>query len=280
MQPQYVLISGSAAPDCHREKLDRANQFVAAVTKEIIRTGNGVTVLAGREPVSDAAGPTIFDWTVLRAVAQVLDDSDENANRVLAHVITAADSFTKRFSSENAHLIQRLQMKGAIDVQHIDENRYYGGSYRNKQAALSDALIAVGGGKGTYNIGDRMLADGKPVMPMDLSIGARSNDGEGALLLLSEMKTDQRTFLPCGHAVVNRQLYALSLEQPTWSVQRIAYTVANILAAELKVIASDNDNPPGGIRRLFNKAASKTPAVAQTTNHATRVIETIAKLFE
>ena len=279
MQPQYILISGSATPDCPREKLERAHQFVTAVTKEIVRTGSGVTVLVGREPVSDAAGPTIFDWTVLRAVAQVLDDSDENANRVLAHVITAADSFTKRFSPENAQLIQRLQMKGAIDVQHIDKNRYYGGSYRNKQAALSDALIAVGGGKGTYNIGDRMLADGKPVMPMDLSVGARSNDGDGALQLLSEMKTDQRTFLPRSHTVVNLQLYALSLEQPVASIRRIATAVAKILAIELEVSDRDNDKNDSSKGGFLQRVMRRTPKAAQTAYYSARAAEVLSGLL-
>ena len=278
MLPKYVLIAGSAAPDCHSEKLERARQFVAAVTEEIIRTGNGVAVLAGREPASDDTSPTIFDWTVLRAVEQFLNDRDGNAGRVLARVITGADSITKRFSPENAQLIQRLQAKGAIDVCHIEEKLYSGGSYRERQADLSDALIAIGGGRGTYIIGDQMLADGKPVMPMDIAIGSRSNDGGGALDLLSEMKTDQRAFLPCGHEVVNRRLYALSLEQPAWSVRRVARTVAKILAAELEVIV--NANPPGGMRKFLNKMVGKTPAAAQSAYHATRTAETFAQLFE
>lgn len=280
MLPKYVLIAGSAASDCHSEKLERANQFVAAVTEEIIRTGNGVTVLAGMEPASDDTSPTIFDWTVLRAVEQILNDSDGNAGRVLARVITGADSITKRFSPENAQLIQRLQAKGAIDVRHIAENLYSGGSYREWQAEISDALVAIGGGKGTYIIGDQMLADSKPVMPMDIMIGAHHSDGDGALKLLSEMKTDQRAFLPRSHEVVNRQLYALSLERPAWSVRRVARTVAKILAAELEVIGNNDDNLPRGIRKFLNKMAGKTPATAQSAYHATRTAETIAKLFE
>ena len=70
------------------------------------------------------AGPTILEWPVLRAVEQVLDDSDGKANRTLARVIAAADSFTKRCSSENARLFQRLQAKDA-----------YGSEYSRRRAA-------------------------------------------------------------------------------------------------------------------------------------------------
>ena len=282
MQPKYILITGSAAPDCPPEKLERAHEFVSSVTEEILRTGNGVTVLAGREPVSDNAGPAIFDWTVLRAVEKVLDDGDGTASRVLARVITGADSFTKRFSTKNARLIQQLQAKNAIEIQYIDESRYSGGNYRDRQAELSDALIAVGGGKGTYIVGDLMLADGKPVMPMDIITGSRNSDGDGALRLLSEMKNDPPAFLPRNHQVVNHHLHALSLEQPIKSVGWITYRIAEILAAELDSSSGDNhdDNPPGRIRRLVNTVAGKTPTVAQTASHTTRTAETIARLFE
>ena len=280
MEPKYILISGSAAEDCPAEKLERAHKFVVAVTEEIVQTGNGLVVLAAGEPTrgeSDDAVPLVFDWTVLRTIERILDDSSGNANRILAHVITGADSDRKRFSPANTGLIQQLEVKNAVDVQYIDENMYYGGNYREWQADLSDAMIAIGGGKGTYDVGNRMLQAGKPVMPMHISIGSRDDDG--ALKLLSEMKTDPPAFLPCSHQVVKRHLYTLSLEHIScWSVQRIAYQVAHILAAELK--ADDDDNRPSVFRRLVSKVTRKTPAAAQTAYHTTRTVETVAQLFE
>lgn len=282
MPPKYILIAGSADPDCPPEKLDRAHKFVAAVTEEIIKTGNGLVVLAAGEPTrgeSDDAVPLIFDWAVLRTIARILDDSYGNADRILARVVTGADSDTKRFSPANTGLIQQLEAKNAVEVQYIDENLYYGGSYRETQTDLSDAMIAIGGGIGTYDIGNRMLQAGKPVMPMHISIGSR--DGDGALRLLSEMKTDPPAFLPRSHQEVNRHLLALSLEHIScWSIQRIAYQVANILAAELEVSSNDSDNPPGGFRKFLNKMMRKTPAAIQTASHTTRTAESIARLFE
>lgn len=278
MPPQYILITGSAAPDCPAEKLERAHEFVTAVTEAILQTGNGVTVLAGREPVSvsDDAGPAIFDWTALRAVARFRDDSSGNADRILARVITGADSFTKRFSAENRQLIQQLQEKGAIEVHHIAERLYSGGGYREQQANLSDALIAVGGGKGTYIIGDLMRADGKPVMPMDIAVGSRSSDGGGALDLLSEMKTAQRTFLPRSHEVVESSIYEMSLEQPIGSIRRVATAVARILAVELEVDGNDTtvSKKVGWIKRLMGK----TPEAVQTAYYSARAAEALSNL--
>ena len=278
MQPKYILIAGSAASDCPSEKLERAHEFVAMVTEEILRTGNGVTVLASQEPASNDAAPAIFDWTVLRSVAQFRDDSYGNADRVLARVITGADSFTKRFSAENAQLVQRLQEKGAIQVHHKEERLYSGGGYREQQANLSDALIAVGGGKGTYIIGDLMLSDGKPVIPMDIAIGSRNSDGGGALDLLSEMKTNQRIFLPHGHEAVNSQIYALSLERPIGNIRRIATAVAQILAVELESDDSDNDKTDSDKGGLLKRLAEKTPAAAQSAYYLARIAEILSRL--
>ena len=283
MDPKYVLISGSAAPDCDIDKLERAIQFSEAVTRAVIETGNGVAVLAAGEPTRQGANgsvPLIFDWTVLRAVAQTLEDGQAEAGSVLARVVTGTDSITKRFSPENARLIQGLQTRGAIDVLHLDESRYYGGSYRDLLAGLADALIVVGGGKGTYDIGNRMMEAGKPVMPMDIVIGSRYDDGGGALQLLSEMKTDGQTFLPRFHEVVGRRLYTLSLETPVWPIRRVAYAVAEIVAGELESECAGNSDPPNGGKGWMFKFFRKSHQIAQGAYHTARTSETIDKLFQ
>lgn len=283
MDPKYVLISGSAAPDCDIDKLATAIQFSEAVTRAVIETGNGVAVLAAGEPTrqgEDGSVPLIFDWTVLRTVAQTLDDGQAKAGSVLARVVTGTDSIVKRFSPENARLIQDLQTRGAIDVLHLDESRYYGGSYRDLLTGLADALIVVGGGKGTYDIGNRVMEAGKPVMPMDIVIGSRYDDGGGALQLLSEMKTDGQTFLPRFHEVVGRRLYALSLESPAWPIRRVAHAVAEIVAGELEGECAGNSDPRNGGKGGMFKFFRKSPQIAQGAYHTARTLETIDKLFQ
>ena len=80
-------------------------------------------------------------------------------------------------------------------------------------------MVAIGGGKGTYQVGDKMLKAGRPVMPMDIPLGAYSEDGSGAVQLLSEMKSDEKTFLPRNHQLVSSKLYALSLDRPHWPTE-------------------------------------------------------------
>ena len=238
MKAGYILIAGSASEGCDGERLARALQFVRDATTAILDTGNSVSVLATYEPTRIENGleaPIAFDWEVLRTVERyVLNQPGGKAGRVLVRAATGADSETKRFSDPNRQLIRRLQDMEALEIRYIPEAVYSGGDYRNYLLDMSDGMIAVGGCKGTYITGDMMLAAGKPVMPMDIRIGAIHEDGEGALKLLAEMKSDPKPFLPRRHEIVKRGLSTLSLEGARPPVLRIANEVADILKAELE----------------------------------------------
>ena len=283
MPGKCILIAGSADEGCDSAKLDRATKFVRAATEKIIETGNSVAVLATREPMrveNTRSVPLSFDWEVLRTIDCYLEQRDYMASYVLAHVFMASDSMEKRFTPENANLIQRLQVKGALSIRHIEESLYSGGEYRDRQAEFCDAMIAIGGGKGTYQVADKMLSCGKPVMPMDIQLVTQHQGATGAIQLLDEMKADEKVFLRHSHQVVNQRLYALSLENPHWNTMRIAHTTVLILTNEMEAPGSDTRGPlhkvKDGLRRVF----SKTPQIAQGSFHVSKTAETIGRLFD
>ena len=283
MAQRFILIVGSAEKCCDSTKLATATEFVSAVTEEILRSGNSVAVLATRESVRVEGGntvPLMFDWVVLRAVEDYLERSEGMADFKMARVFMGADSMARRFSPENASLIQRLQEAGAIDVNYIEEDLYSGGEYRDWQAELCDGMIAIGGGGGTYQIANKMLSLVKPVMPMDIRIGARSRDGEGSIQLWEEMKSDEKTFLPRAHQVVSSKLYCLSLEQPFWSVRRIAYTTAQILYSEMEGLRGTEQEQRGRIMAFLLRFLGKSPQIAQSAFHGSKTVETIGSLFD
>ena len=233
MKPKYTLIAGSASETCGDEKLGRALEFAREATAAILRSGNSVTVFVAREKVNESGLPIVFDWEILRAVDDYLKNEAGNAERIMARVVTGEDSLEKRFSEENASLVQRLQSKGAVQVHYISEDRYTGGNFRAKFVDINDAMIAVGGGTGVYDNATFMLEAGKPVMPMDVRIGSSRDDGDGALQLLSEMKNDPKRFLRYGHEAVSEKMLALSLERPYESTRRVANDVVRMLSLEL-----------------------------------------------
>ena len=255
------------------------------MTVAILNAGNSVSVLATYEPAraeNDARLPTAFDWEILRTVDRyVQNQPGGSAGRVLVRVVTGADSDNKRFTCENRQLIRRLQDKRALEIRHIPESHYTGGEYRDCLADMSDGMIAIGGGKGTYITGDIMLAARKPVIPMDIRIGARREDGEGALKLLDEMKSDPKLFLPRRYEIVKTRLFALSLEGECPLVERIANEVADILKSELEGAADDSEDAEsenGGKGRL-RALMGKIPFGAQIASHSVNIWEFVSKPF-
>ena len=279
MKPKNILIVGSASKGCESEKIQRASEFAKAIAKEIISVGHSVGVLAMGEPVrieDDQSVPLVFDWEVLRAVDESMMRTGDNSGRPLASVFMRTDAMQTKISDANGKLIRKLQSKNAIEVQHIESDLYSGGEYRDWQTDFCQAMVAIGGGKGTYQVGDKMLRAGRPVMPMDIELGAYSEDGNGAVQLLSEMKSDARTFLPRNYQLVSSKLYALSLENPYWPTERVAYTIAKILSDELDV-GDGSDRRPRfqRARALLNMIL---PA-SQGTYYGVKSAEALEKLF-
>ena len=280
MKPKNILIVGSASKDCDTDKIRRASEFARALTKEIISEGHSVAVLATGEPVKTEQGqpiPLVFDWEVLRAVDDCLMRTGDTGGRPLASVFMRTDAMQTKISGDNGRLIRKLQSNNAIEVRHIEVDLYSGGEYRDWQTDFCHGMVAIGGGKGTYQVGDKMLKAGRPVMPMDAELGAYSEDGKGAVQLLSEMKSDERTFLPRNYSLVSSKLYALSLESPYWPMVRVAYTVAAILSDELDVEDGTNRRP------RFHRARallSKLLPATQGTYYGVKSAEVLRDLFQ
>ena len=101
-------------------------------------------------------------------------------------------------------LLRNLEQRNAVEFCHIRREVFTGGKYRRVMIEQSDAMLAIGGGKGTYTAGTKMTALGKPVLPLDLQLGSTAEDGEGAVALNREMTTEPDRFFP----------------SPTWDLSR------------------------------------------------------------
>ena len=156
------------------------------------------------------------------------------------------DAWPTRMSEDNRRTFSTLQQRGVLEVKRIKRDVYAGGKYRGIECELADALVSLGGGKGTYSVGREMLKIGKPVLPLDLDIGAFSEDGEGSLLLHWEMQADPSLFFPATHRRVVDLIEAVSLQGG--SIDGAARRAVEILSREM------NGSAPGGssgVKRWF-----------------------------
>ena len=244
MKGKFILISGSASSSCTEAKLDLAVEFVEHLVGEILRRGGGLVVLASDDSATlDSRGvPRIFDWVALRGVERYVESTTEGP-RKCARIVMPGHVVESRLSDGNLRTLSNLQQRGVVEVERIRREEYTGGRYRELQVELADAMVAVGGGKGTYICGTDMLAAGKPVLPIDLHVGAFSGDGDGALLLHRELMDDPARFFPGNHEPVMDRLDTLTLEREIHQVSAVAQRAAEFLASGLQVDAQTPAEP-------------------------------------
>ena len=68
MNCKFIMLSGGASLSCPADRLDIAFQFVRSFTREVLKRGGGIVVLAGDEESTkgEHGVPHVFDWLVLR----------------------------------------------------------------------------------------------------------------------------------------------------------------------------------------------------------------------
>lgn len=229
-KPKFFLLAGSASQSAAPASLDRAHEFVREITKRLLEAGDGFVVYTASEPVNEAKQPLIFDWTILREI----DASHPGPSISPRVVIVLADRHRREsMNPEQRELIAKLSVRGLAKVDVIPDEVITGGNVGDAQASHASGMIALGGGKGVADRAYKMMKKGLPIYPMDLKVGANSEDGEGALILHKKFMSAPLTFLSHTGADAVSKTLALSLEEPVLPVAEIAARVVAILEGEL-----------------------------------------------
>ena len=243
MKGKFILISGSAGQSCPADKLDVASQFVRSFTGEVLSRGGGVVVLAG-----DQAGAShIFDWVALREVERYVNSTTESS-RSYARIIMSDEAPELKIDDAGLLLLRNLEQRNAVELRRVRRELFTGGEYRKGMVERADAMLAIGGGKGTYVVGTEMAALGKPVLPLDLQLGSTANDGDGAVALHREMTADPQRFFPSTHQDVVNRVGLFSLDRGINDVGAVARVSAEMLAGELEVLQLPEQDPTAKVR--------------------------------
>ena len=236
MNGKFIMISGSAGQSCPADKLDVASRFVKSFTREVLSRGGGVVVLAGdEENAKDEDGAShIFDWLALREVERYANSTTE-CPRPYARIIMSDKAPESKIDAADLRLLGNLEQRNAVEICHIRREVFTGGEYRKAMAERADAMLAIGGGKGTYVAGTGMIELGKPVLPLDLKLGSTADDGGGAVALHREMTAEPGRFFPNTHQDVMNRVGLLSLERGINNAETVARVSVEMLTRELEV---------------------------------------------
>ena len=271
MDGKFIMLSGSANPSCPADKLLIASHFVRSFTGDVLRRGGGIVVLAGdEESTKDEHGvPHVFDWLALREVEDYAESTTDQP-RPYARIVMSDEAPESKISPDNLRLLRNLEQRNVVEICPIRREVFTGGEYRKVMIEGADAMLAIGGGKGTYSAGTEMIALGKAVLPLDLQLGSTVEDGDGAVALHKEMGLNPSRFFPSTYQNARNRLGLLSLARGINDAGVVARVSAEMLAKELDTIPL-LDQPMNVSRRLVAawQAMKALPVIAS----AIKIIE-------
>jgi hypothetical protein len=258
-----VQISGSANAKTDPALILDAHQIVRDMVKAIMVSGGGIVVGLGREPRGEGAGPhapsLTFDWTALEAAAEALKLGHLAWPSKFGLPIVVATSEKAEFEipDNRRSLYETLLKSGLFHVESIMAGSRAAAFLRQRQAVFGDALVILGGGTGVEHSANLYLQRRKPVVPLDLPLGASRDDGTGgALRLAKEARTEPTRFLRFDPAFANTESAALA-EIAT----RAGAAAPADVAAKLSGLLVKLARPTAFFVRLLNPTHPKFTAV-------------------
>ena len=187
-----IHIAGSAAPEVPDALLRYAHELVEELVRSLSRAGATFVLGAGKEPLvrpeDDSSPSTIFDWTALATLHELLLDERVTAAGPQGRLIsTVATHKTEGQIPERRRKIWRDLTEGeAIKLEFTEPGWTAGAVQRERQAQQGDLLIALSGGQGVEHLAQLYALAGKPVIPLDLDLGASTQDGSGGAARLAK----------------------------------------------------------------------------------------------
>lgn len=184
LQGRRIHIAGSADPEGDETKLAYAHTLISELVDAIAAEGALFVIPFGQEPHlkdRDDGPAIIFDWTLAEAVHRALVNgvtrsSGPNGRLVGSLATSKTDS---QIPAHRRPIFDDLRDRGAILLEFQAPGWTAGASRRQRLAQMGDVLIAISGGEGVEHLAIEYSAKGKPVIPLDLQLGASSRDGSG-----------------------------------------------------------------------------------------------------
>lgn len=259
---RYIHLAGSASKSSDVALIRYAHNLLRSIATEILGTGGGLVLFAGKEPVHPAniqSSPAIiFDWTILEAAGSLASQRHlpwpHNRPPI---VVAMSEKSEKEIPGHRRALWEMLLRSGLVRVECIQLGARSGAMLRERQAHFGSALICIGGGTGVEHLANLYQARHRPVIPLDLPVGASREDGTGGAARLNrEARANPADYLrlrPELSETGASLLIAAGTNNGTAEAETITGNVMRILDA--------TDPPNAFYVRLLHKDAKEFPEV-------------------
>jgi hypothetical protein len=170
-------LAGSARPDADPDLLADAHALAAALIDGWITRGGRIVSGISTEPMHDSRDDlsVIFDWTVIDTVAAAVREGRAPAGQVLS--LRGSRRALEQVPLARASLLDELTLAGALDQVLLPDNWRSGALVRRAQTEVGGVLVTLSGGAGVEDLANLYAAEGRPVVPIDLDLGASRDDG-------------------------------------------------------------------------------------------------------
>jgi hypothetical protein len=269
-----VQIAGSASAVTGTGLIRYAHEIVTPLVHGIMAAGGGIVAGIGKEPRRDGAPPDspslIFDWTILEAVMACLKNGFRpwHAQFGLPIVIASSEKAFAEIPDNRRPLYEELLATDLVQIESIMPGSRAAAFLRQRQAAFGDALVIIGGGTGVEHSADLYLSRRKPVVPLDLAVGASRDDGTGGALRLSkEARSEPGRFFHFSAPYAGTEGAAL-----TGIATRDGAAVATDVASRAVTMLTKTERPAVFFVRLVNP---KHPEFAAVESFFREVVDVV-----
>lgn len=233
-----VQIAGSASKHTDTQLVVYAHQLVSKITQGILVEGGGLVLNVGKEPRPPGApanAPSqIFDWTALETAAACFRSGYCQWPKAAGPpiMIVTSDKAVSEIPADRLSLWRELLDGNFINVEYIQPGARSATMLRDREAQLGDILLLLGGGTGVEHSARLYMDRRKPVIPLDLPLGASREDGTGGAVRLSaEARNDVGRFFtlrPSHAAIAGALLAGLSTRMGAEDVNAVAGRVVEL----------------------------------------------------
>jgi nucleoside phosphorylase len=225
----HILLAGSISNTTENLLIDRAHEFVDWFVEEVLHAGGGFVIYVAAEPVNADNKPLLFDWTIAKAVNKLIPGDSSQAR---LKIVASQGSLQSKANPEQRRLLNGMIARGVAELVPLEEEVLTGGNVGDEQVEHATAMVALGGGKGVLDRARKMAKRLLPVLPLDLQLGANSEDGTGALGILKNFQANPLTYMPNSGKKVVKALPALSLQEPVLTLSVISKRIVKIFYEE------------------------------------------------
>lgn len=172
-----ILISGSGRDDAP-DLLWQAHRLVRALVRGVLQAGGRLVSMPGFDETATTPHGELgvrFDWTALDAAAECI--RLRTARPLTAHgplIIATTSEHTEAQIGPppRRKLWEELLAADAIELRRLPPGWRSWALIRIEQARQADVLVTLGGGGGVEHAAREVRQQGKPIVPLDIPVGA------------------------------------------------------------------------------------------------------------